>query len=261
MRRIKRRTLEAREVAGKDATSEAPYTNATKSLVVSTKHNKVAAEIGMGGVDEAEGLQAWMQTRLEHREIVVYVQIGRAWAMLKFDMHTPRDEVRLGCTENSSRRTAIPTLSGVDSEGSDWQLPPESEDQPDLSTDTEDESSDLEIVDDEEEADGSGNEHGDYITEEEATQYATITLGEEIVLKDINYATSSRQLNVMEFEDELVVLLRLGGVLLLHSIAATEPEEGPEGAASREPLRYRAPVAYERQNWALGEAGWGTVNV
>ncbi|KAF8426747.1 hypothetical protein EV426DRAFT_641129 [Tirmania nivea] len=37
----------------------------------------------------------------------------------------------------------------------DWQLPPESEDQPDLLTDTEDESSDLEIVDDEEEADGS----------------------------------------------------------------------------------------------------------
>ncbi|RPB19782.1 hypothetical protein L211DRAFT_842323, partial [Terfezia boudieri ATCC MYA-4762] len=32
--------------------------------------------------------------------------------------------------------------------------------------------SDLEIVDDEE-ADGSDNEHGNYITEEEATQYAT----------------------------------------------------------------------------------------
>ncbi|KAF8415688.1 hypothetical protein EV426DRAFT_703851 [Tirmania nivea] len=63
----------------------------------------------------------------------------------------------------------------------DWQLPPESEDQPDLLTDTEDESSDLEIVDDEEEADGSDNEQGDYITEEEAMQYATITLGEEIV--------------------------------------------------------------------------------
>ncbi|KAF8426732.1 hypothetical protein EV426DRAFT_641117 [Tirmania nivea] len=61
----------------------------------------------------------------------------------------------------------------------------------------------------------------------------------------------------MEFEDELVVLLRLGVVLLLHSIDAAEPEEGPEGAASREPLRYRAPVAYERQNWSLGEAGWG----
>ncbi|KAF8419196.1 hypothetical protein EV426DRAFT_645006 [Tirmania nivea] len=63
----------------------------------------------------------------------------------------------------------------------DWQLPPESEDQPDLLTDTEDESSDVEIVDDEEEADGSDIEHGDYITEEEATQYATITLGEEIM--------------------------------------------------------------------------------
>ncbi|KAF8458480.1 hypothetical protein BGX38DRAFT_1154279, partial [Terfezia claveryi] len=34
---------------------------------------------------------------------------------------------------------------------------------------------------DEEEADGSDNEQGDYITEEEAMQYATITLGEEIV--------------------------------------------------------------------------------
>ncbi|KAF8435895.1 hypothetical protein BGX38DRAFT_1274797 [Terfezia claveryi] len=63
----------------------------------------------------------------------------------------------------------------------DWKLLPESEDQPNLPTDTEDESSDLEIVDDEEEADGSDNEHGDYITEEEAAQYATITLGEEIV--------------------------------------------------------------------------------
>ncbi|KAF8419188.1 hypothetical protein EV426DRAFT_645002 [Tirmania nivea] len=63
----------------------------------------------------------------------------------------------------------------------DWQLPPESEDQPDLPTDTEDDNSDVEIVDDEEEADGSDNEHGDYITEEEAVQYATITLGEEIV--------------------------------------------------------------------------------
>ncbi|KAF8426074.1 hypothetical protein EV426DRAFT_710553 [Tirmania nivea] len=30
-------------------------------------------------------------------------------------------------------------------------------------------------------ADGSDNEQGDYITEEEAMQYATITLGEEIV--------------------------------------------------------------------------------
>ncbi|KAF8426355.1 hypothetical protein EV426DRAFT_715707 [Tirmania nivea] len=63
----------------------------------------------------------------------------------------------------------------------EWQLPPESQDQPDLPTDTEDESSDLEIVDDEEEAAGSDNEQGDYITEEEAVQYATITLGEEIV--------------------------------------------------------------------------------
>ncbi|KAF8433996.1 hypothetical protein BGX38DRAFT_1333619 [Terfezia claveryi] len=34
---------------------------------------------------------------------------------------------------------------------------------------------------DEEEADGSDNEQGDYITEEEDMQYATITLGEEIV--------------------------------------------------------------------------------
>ncbi|KAF8423048.1 hypothetical protein EV426DRAFT_717704 [Tirmania nivea] len=63
----------------------------------------------------------------------------------------------------------------------DWQLPPESEDQLDLPIDTEDESSDLEIVDNEEEVDGSDNEQGDYITEEEAMQYATITLEEEIV--------------------------------------------------------------------------------
>ncbi|KAF8429728.1 hypothetical protein EV426DRAFT_713614 [Tirmania nivea] len=110
--------------------------------------------------------------------------------------------------QNSRRRTAIPALSKVDSEGPDVaqdivhfnalreagkeaptlntpvrsiQLPPESQDQPDLPTDTEDESSDLEIVDDEEEAAGSDNEQGDYITEEEAVQYATITLGEEIV--------------------------------------------------------------------------------
>ncbi|KAF8431994.1 hypothetical protein BGX38DRAFT_1227388 [Terfezia claveryi] len=33
---------------------------------------------------------------------------------------------------------------------------------------------------DEEEADGSDNEQGDYITEEEDMQYATITLGEEV---------------------------------------------------------------------------------
>ncbi|KAF8418722.1 hypothetical protein EV426DRAFT_720438 [Tirmania nivea] len=63
----------------------------------------------------------------------------------------------------------------------DWQLPPELEDQLDLPIDTEDESSDLEIVDNEEEVDGSDNEQGDYIIEEEAMQYATITLGEEIV--------------------------------------------------------------------------------
>ncbi|KAF8424371.1 hypothetical protein EV426DRAFT_716989 [Tirmania nivea] len=63
----------------------------------------------------------------------------------------------------------------------DWQLPPEFEDQLDLPIDTEDESSDLEIVDNKEEVDGSDNEQGDYITEEEAMQYATITLGEEIV--------------------------------------------------------------------------------
>ncbi|KAF8417320.1 hypothetical protein EV426DRAFT_706664 [Tirmania nivea] len=63
----------------------------------------------------------------------------------------------------------------------DWQLPPESEDHLDLPIDTEDESSDLEIVDNEEDVDGSDNEQGDYITEEEAMQYATITLGEEIV--------------------------------------------------------------------------------
>ncbi|KAF8422211.1 hypothetical protein EV426DRAFT_718261 [Tirmania nivea] len=63
----------------------------------------------------------------------------------------------------------------------DWQLPPESEDQLDLPIDTEDESSDLEIVDNEEEVDGSDNEQGDYITEEEAMQYATIMFGEEIV--------------------------------------------------------------------------------
>ncbi|KAF8419857.1 hypothetical protein EV426DRAFT_676152 [Tirmania nivea] len=63
----------------------------------------------------------------------------------------------------------------------DWQLPPESKDQLDLPIDTEDESSDLEIVDNEEQVDGSDNEQGDYITEEEAMQYATITLGEEIV--------------------------------------------------------------------------------
>ncbi|RPB29632.1 hypothetical protein L211DRAFT_832338 [Terfezia boudieri ATCC MYA-4762] len=42
----------------------------------------------------------------------------------------------------------------------------------------EDKSSDLEIVDDEEEADGSDNEHGDYITEEEATQYAVSVVPE-----------------------------------------------------------------------------------
>ncbi|KAF8430831.1 hypothetical protein BGX38DRAFT_1277580 [Terfezia claveryi] len=96
--------------------------------------------------------------------------------------------------QNSSRRTAIQELSKTDSEGPNiaqdiihfnallpgWQLPPEpeSEDQLDLPTDTEDESSDLEVVDGEEEVDGS-DEQGDYITEEEAMQYATITLGEE----------------------------------------------------------------------------------
>ncbi|KAF8419166.1 hypothetical protein EV426DRAFT_720126 [Tirmania nivea] len=91
--------------------------------------------------------------------------------------------------QNSSRWTAIPALSkySIHIEGisnytvPDWQLPPESEDQLDLPIDTEDESSDLEIVDNEEEVDGSDNEQGDYITEEEAMQYATITLGEEIM--------------------------------------------------------------------------------
>ena len=56
----------------------------------------------------------------------------------------------------------------------------------------------------------------------------------------------------MEFEDGL------GWVLLLHSIDAAER---PEAAESREPLPYRAPIAYERQNWSLDEAGWGIVNV
>ncbi|KAF8442684.1 hypothetical protein BGX38DRAFT_1272170 [Terfezia claveryi] len=49
----------------------------------------------------------------------------------------------------------------------------------------EDESSDIEIVDDAEEADGSDNEQGDYITEEEAIQYTIITLREEIVKKKV----------------------------------------------------------------------------
>ncbi|KAF8434258.1 hypothetical protein BGX38DRAFT_1275602 [Terfezia claveryi] len=42
-------------------------------------------------------------------------------------------------------------------------------------------SSDLEILVDEEEVNGSDDGQGDYITEEEAVQYATITLGEQIV--------------------------------------------------------------------------------
>ncbi|KAF8449571.1 hypothetical protein BGX38DRAFT_1187863, partial [Terfezia claveryi] len=50
-----------------------------------------------------------------------------------------------------------------------------------LQADTEDEGPDLEILDDEEKADGSDDEQGDYINEEEAVQYAKITLGEEII--------------------------------------------------------------------------------
>ncbi|KAF8432289.1 hypothetical protein BGX38DRAFT_1276819 [Terfezia claveryi] len=61
---------------------------------------------------------------------------------------------------------------------SNWQLSPESEDQP---ADTEDEGSHLKIIDEGEEADGSEHEQGGYVAGEEAVQYAKITLGEEIV--------------------------------------------------------------------------------
>ena len=60
-----------------------------------------------------------------------------------------------------------------------WQLSATSDDQPDLSSDTEDERSNIDI--DEEEASGSDYEQGGYITEQEAIQYARITLGEEIL--------------------------------------------------------------------------------
>ncbi|KAF8440708.1 hypothetical protein BGX38DRAFT_1272847 [Terfezia claveryi] len=102
--------------------------------------------------------------------------------------------------QKSGKKSQIPPLSKANSEGPDvaqdisedintpgssnWQLPPESEDQPDLPTDTEYEGSDLEILDDEEEADGSDDEQGKYITEKRsAIQYAEIeiTLGEEFV--------------------------------------------------------------------------------
>ncbi|KAF8457744.1 hypothetical protein BGX38DRAFT_1265589 [Terfezia claveryi] len=84
--------------------------------------------------------------------------------------------------QNSGKR---PPLSKTDSEGPDvaqdvvhfnalLQIP-------DLPAGTEDEGSDLKILDDEEEVDGSDDEQGDYITEEEAVQYAQITLGEMIV--------------------------------------------------------------------------------
>jgi len=63
---------------------------------------------------------------------------------------------------------------------SDWQLSPTSDDQPDLPLDREDGRSDVDI-DEVEEADGSDDEEGDYITEQDVVQYARITLGEEIL--------------------------------------------------------------------------------
>jgi len=61
----------------------------------------------------------------------------------------------------------------------DWQLSPTPDDQPDLPSDIEDGRSGVDI--DEEGADGSDDEEADYITEQEAVQYARITLGEEIL--------------------------------------------------------------------------------
>ncbi|KAF8445311.1 hypothetical protein BGX38DRAFT_1271357 [Terfezia claveryi] len=96
------------------------------------------------------------------------------------------------------KRTQIPPLSKVDSEGPDvakdnyintpgnsnWQLPPESEDQPFLMAKRDRigvmRGSNLEVLHDEK-ADGSDDEQGDYIAKEEAVQYAKITLGEEIM--------------------------------------------------------------------------------
>ncbi|KAF8415852.1 hypothetical protein BGX38DRAFT_1215933, partial [Terfezia claveryi] len=48
--------------------------------------------------------------------------------------------------------------------------------------DTEDKGSDLVILDDEQEADGSDDEQEDYITEEETVRYAKIMLGEDRVI-------------------------------------------------------------------------------
>jgi len=62
----------------------------------------------------------------------------------------------------------------------DWQLSPTSDDQPDLPSDTENGRPDVDI-DEEGEADGNDDEEGDYITEQEAVQYARFTLGEEIL--------------------------------------------------------------------------------
>ncbi|KAF8440566.1 hypothetical protein BGX38DRAFT_1273029 [Terfezia claveryi] len=103
--------------------------------------------------------------------------------------------------QNSGKRKQIPPITKADSEGPDVAqdivhfnaLREAGKDAAALNEDInhpgiqtgnyllKDEGSDLGILADEEEADGSDDEQGDYITEEDAVQYGTITFGEEIV--------------------------------------------------------------------------------
>ena len=79
----------------------------------------------------------------------------------------------------------------------DWQLSATSDDRPDLPSDTEDESG---VDIDEEEADGSDDEQGNYITEQEAIQYARVTLGKRFC----NYFCCWPQLGLSHIRQYLV---------------------------------------------------------